>query len=196
MLESLTRSTGLLCVVSGPSGVGKDTVLDSLIARNVRVTKCVTATTRYPRPDERNGIDYIFMSPDEFSCKVKSGMFLEYANVHGNMYGTLTSEVDELTSQGLDVILKIDVQGARNVKIVYPDALMIFILPPSMDELEKRLRNRKTDTEESIQSRLHNAAMEIQSVRDYDYAVVNDIIENSVRNIEAILIAEHHRIKK
>lgn len=183
-------------MVSGPSGVGKDTVLDVLIADNPTVVKCTTVTTRAPRSGEANGIDYFFVTREEFVRMIDAGEFVEYADVHGNLYGTPVSEVNKLVGQGLNVILKIDVQGAFQVRKNYPGALLIFILPPSMEELEKRLRGRNTDNEESILKRLENALGEIQSAEDYDYVVENVRIDDAVHDIEAILVAEKHRVTK
>jgi guanylate kinase len=196
MLDRFTNSSGLLCVVSGPSGVGKDCVLDALLSEAKGIAKCVTATTRDPRPGELNGIDYIFLSSDEFSQMVSNGDFLEYAEVHGNMYGTPKAEVSKITSQGFDVILKIDVQGGISVRASDPDAILIFILPPSVEELERRLRGRGTDSEESVQCRLHNAQNELSLAKEYDYVVVNNTIAGAVHDIEAIISAEHHRVQK
>lgn len=196
MLECFTNPAGLLFVISGPSGVGKDCVIDTLLSEAKGIARCVTITTRNPRPDEQNGIDYTFVTTEEFALMSSNNELLEYAEVHGNMYGTPVSEVLKLTEQGLDVILKIDVQGGISIRSSDSDAILIFMLPPSIEELEKRLRGRATDSEESIQRRLRNAEHELYLAREYNYVVENDTIENAVHNIEAILVAEHHRVNK
>jgi guanylate kinase len=196
---------GLLVVVSGPSAVGKDTVLDALLAlENLQrpIQKCVTATTRAPRPKEggakmeEDGIDYHFLSAARFNEMVAQDDFLEYAEVHEGWYGTPRHWVDERVQSGVDVILKIDVQGGISVKKQLPGAVLIFLQPPSFEELERRLRGRKSESEDKIAMRLLNARSELAQRAYYDYAVTNDTIPESVDAIRAILQAEHCRIRK
>ncbi len=189
---------GLLLVVSGPSAVGKDTVLDALLSLSSLpspVQKCVTTTTRPPRPGEKDGIDYIFVSATEFNELVAQDALLEYAEVHGYYYGTPHTYVTNERAMGTDVILKIDVQGGRAVKQKVPDAVLIFLQPPSLEELERRLRGRATENEEDIARRLLNARREMAQRPHYDYAVTNDAVEDAVDTIVAILRAEHCRIR-
>ena len=202
---NLPPQHGLLLVVSGPSAVGKDTVLDALLgASNLphSILKCVTATTRAPRPKEGgrsmevDGLDYHFVSTAKFHAMVASGEMLEYAHVHGNWYGTPRTWVEERLKEGTDVILKIDVQGGESVREHSPEAILIFLQPPSLEELERRLRQRRTESEEAMAERLLNARSELAHRRDYDYAITNDEVEQAVDGIRAIIVAEHARIRK
>ena len=197
-------SLGLLIVVSGPSAVGKDTVLDALLESSPGahpVTKCITATTRPPRPKdggasmEIDGVDYHFVSPAKFNEMVADDAFLEFAEVHGCWYGTPRKWVEQQRQQGIDVILKIDVQGGLAVKHQMHDAVLIFLQPPSLEELERRLRGRRSENDDAIAKRLLNARSELAQRRYYDYAVTNDEIEAAVAGIRAILTAEHCRIR-
>lgn len=143
----------------------------------------VSATTRSPRPGEVDGKDYYFLSEGEFKCRVAAGEFVEWAYVHGHMYGTLVKEVERLLAQGKSLILEIDIQGALNVKKVWPDAVLIFIEPPSLEELERRLRGRGTEDEQSIELRLKNAKHEMTLADDYDVRIVNDTVDRAVREL-------------
>jgi len=196
---------GRLIVVSGPSAVGKDTVLDALLSAPslpYPAQKCVTTTTRPPRPKdggqgmELDGVDYHFVSPVVFNEMVARDALLEYAPVHDYFYGTPRQWVDEKRAQGIDVILKIDVQGGMAVKKKMPDAVLIFLQPPSLEELERRLRGRNSDSEDAIALRLLNARTEMAQQPNYDYAVVNDTVPEAVDAIRAILRAEHCRIPR
>ena len=194
-----SEATGLLLVVSGPSAVGKDTVLDALLSLPPGdlpgpIKKCVTTTTRPPRPQEVDGVDYLFVSAAQFNALVAADALLEYAEVHNNYYGTPRAYVATERATGTDVILKIDVQGGRAVKQKMPDAVLIFLQPPSLEELERRLRGRATENEEDIARRLLNARREMAQRPHYDYAVTNDTVEEAVDTIRAILRAEHCRI--
>lgn len=192
--DKYRRKTGLVIVLSGPSGVGKDCVLEQFVKECPEVTRAVTATTRAPRADEKDGVDYRFVSVDDFQRMIEAGQFLEYAEVHGNFYGTPKAWVVEQMENGHDSILKIDVQGGVAVKKQIPDAVMIFLVPPSFEELERRLRSRSTESEEAVGKRLFNARSEIEQIRHYDYIVENDSIENAVTKLRAIIIAEHSKI--
>jgi guanylate kinase len=190
---------GILFVLSGPSGVGKDALLERLLARaetvpgGTQIRKCVTATTRGPRPGEVDGIDYHFWDAATFQAKVQEDALLEWANVFGYQYGTPRAWVEERRAAGEDVILKIDVQGGLKVKEQCPDAVLIFLLPPSMNELERRLRQRLSDTEEQIARRQEDARFEISQARLYDYLVVNDKLETAVETVDSIIVAERCR---
>ncbi|MCW3060846.1 MAG: guanylate kinase [Capsulimonas sp.] len=198
-------SSGLLVVVSGPSAVGKDTVLDILLMTpggSHPVRKAVTVTTRAPRPKdggrsmEENGVDYFFVSSAEFYEMVSRDEFLEYAEVHDSWYGTPRQWVEEQRQQGVDIILKIDVQGGLAVKKKLSDAVLIFLEPPSIEELERRLRGRKSESEDAIKKRLLNAHSELAQRDYYDYAVTNDTVPDAVEAIRAILLARHCRIQR
>jgi len=182
-------------VLSAPSGTGKDAVLEELIRICPDVTRCITITTRQRRDGEEDGRDYHFVSAEEFDKIKQQGGFLEYAEIYGSMYGTPKQWVIEQTAAGKDVILKIDVQGGAAVRREIPDAVMIFLLPPSMEELERRLRNRMTESEEEIARRLAEAKKEIEQIGIYDYAVINDNIEEAAKKLRCIVVAERCKIK-
>ena len=193
--DKFIRDGGLLVVVSGPSGVGKDCVLSQLHEIYPNAKRCVTTTTRLPRNCETDGVDYTFISIEEFRRRIAEDGFLEYAEVHGNLYGTPRQWVEEELRSGTDVILKIDVQGGLTVKSKMPNALMIFLTPPSIEELERRLRSRSTESEEQIYKRLNDARHELEQIPQYHYIVENDSIEKAAEEIRAILIAEHCRVQ-
>lgn len=188
---------GLLVVVSGPSAVGKDTILNELLQapHSLRhpVCRCVTTTTRPPRAEEREGLDYHFITVPQFHEIAQRDGFLEYANVFGNWYGTPRDWVAQQRAAGMDIILKIDVQGAQAVRERVSDALLVFLSPPSLEELERRLRARATENEEQIARRLLDARNELAQISHYDYVVVNDQVDEAVTDIRAILRAEHCR---
>ena len=189
------QAAGLLFVVSGPSAVGKDTILGELLGNPaglpMPVRRCVAATTREPRPGEQPDVDYHFLSVQQFQQMAAADGFLEYANVFGNWYGTPQAQVDEQRAGGVDVILKIDVQGALAVQQRVPDAILIFFAPPSLAELERRLRARNTESEEQIARRLLDARNEMAQLPHYSYKIVNDVIEDAVQDLIAIFRAEH-----
>ena len=190
---NLRPRAGILFVFSGPSGVGKDTVLEEFLAGPTGVTRCVTATTRAVRPGEVHGRDYLFFSTAEFERLRDRGGFLEWAVVHGNLYGTPVASVDALLQAGDDVVLKIDVQGGRSVRERRPDAVSIFLLPPSAGELETRLRSRGTDGEAEIQRRLADSRRELAERHAYDYWIVNDRVADAAGRLAAIVTAERAR---
>lgn len=183
-----------MIVLSGPSGVGKDTVLDEFIKICPNVLLCVTATTRQPRANETDGVDYHFVTEQKFKQMIEDGDFLEYAEVHGNFYGTPKSWVVEQISQGNDVVLKIDVQGGIEVKRQMPDAVMAFLVPPSFEELERRLTSRLTETAADLEKRLSNARNEIEQIPFYEYIIDNDLVENAAEKLRSVIIAERSRI--
>jgi len=186
---------GQLLVISGPSGAGKGTVCKALLQNN-NIWISVSATTRSPRNGEEHGINYYFINKEEFLKRIDDEDFLEYAEVYGNFYGTPKSKVLEILEQGKDVILEIDIQGALKIKSSYPEGIFIFILPPSMEELKSRITNRGSETPESLKTRLEAAYDEISFASKYDYAVVNDMVEDAVKKIESIIIAEKCRVFK
>ncbi|WP_077597896.1 guanylate kinase [Olsenella urininfantis] len=163
-----------LFVVSGPSGAGKGTLLSLLRKRRPDLGLTVSATTRSPRPGETDGVSYHFLSEEEFSARLERGEFLEWADVHGHRYGTLRSEVDARLAAGVSVVLEIDPQGAFHVREVYPEAVLVFIEPPSLEILEERLRARGTEEEAQIELRMKNALHEMELAGRYDVRVVND----------------------
>lgn len=182
---------GRTFIISGPSGVGKSTVLKSLLEKRDNVYFSVSATTRSPRAGEEDGVHYHFIDIDMFRNWIAKDEFLEYAEYVGNFYGTPKKYVDAAMDSGKDVILDIEVQGAIQVVSKRPDTVRIFIAPPSWEELERRLTERGTDTQEKIQKRLLRAKVEFQTAHTYDYFVINDTVENAVRELDAIMTAEH-----
>lgn len=174
-------------IVSAPSGSGKTTLLQSLLRTFKDLKFSVSHTTRQPRQGERHGVDYFFTERPAFLEMVDRGEFLEWAEYYGQLYGTSRAFVDEHLAAGRDVILDIDVQGARQVKAKIQDAIGVFIMPPSFTELEKRLRLRRQESDEAIQRRLEIARSEISFCRDYDYIIVNDVLDDSVQVLEAIV---------
>lgn len=190
------KSRGLLIVISGPSGAGKGTICKSFLERNNNVVLSVSATTRSPRNGEVEGINYYFMSKEEFKVKIEADDFLEYAEVYDNYYGTPRSNVEEVLESGKDVILEIDIQGALKVKENTQEGVFIFILPPSMEELKQRIINRGSETKESLMKRFKSAYKEINFVSKYNYAVVNDEVELAVQKLEAIIAAEKCRVDR
>ncbi len=178
---------GNLVIISGPSGAGKGTLVDRLVARVPGLWVSVSATTRAPRPGEAPGEDYVFMSDEAFARHVGEGAFLEWAEVHGHRYGTLRSTVDERLGRGDDVILEIDPQGALQVKARIPEAVLVFILVPSLAELERRIRRRGAETDEQITTRLATAVRELDLVGKYDYVVENDDVARATDELAGII---------
>ena len=177
---------GKLIIVSGPSGSGKSTVT-KLVKDRLNIPLSISATTRQPRTGEINGKDYFFLTKEIFEQKIKNDEFYEYANVHGNYYGTLKEVVESNLNKGLNVILEIDVQGALIAKKKKKDAILVFFRTKDMETLENRLRNRKTDSEEVIQLRLKNAAKELEYEPEYDYTIINNDIEQSCKELINII---------
>ncbi|HLQ66837.1 MAG TPA: guanylate kinase [Candidatus Limnocylindrales bacterium] len=183
-------------VVSGPSGAGKSSFVKTLLGKGPDFEYSVSATTRPRRPHETEGRDYFFLTQEEFQRRVEAGDFVEHARVHGEWYGTLRSQIDGALARGKNVLLDIDVQGGKAVRRVYPGGVFIFILPPSMEALEARLRHRATDPDERIRLRLENARREIPMVREYGYSIVNDDFEEASRRAVAIVWAERSRTER
>jgi guanylate kinase len=183
----VTGRRGLLIVISGPSGVGKDTLIRRLFDKDHNLRKTVSYTTRRPRPGEVQGVDYLYESSDELSKKILEGQVLEHAEYDGNVYATSAAQVDDYRSAGYDTILKIDVQGAEQVRERVPDALFIFIEPPSMEELELRLARRKTESEKDLAARLEIANTEMSYRPRYDYVVVNDDVDRAADEVLRII---------
>jgi guanylate kinase len=178
---------GNLYIVSAPSGSGKTTLLQRLLRTFTDLKFSVSHTTRQPRAGERNGVDYFFTDRSEFMRMAAAGEFLEWAEYYGQLYGTARSFVEQHTTSGCDVVLDIDIQGARQVKSKVRDAITVFVLPPSFAELERRLRSRRLESDEDIHKRLEIAKGEIGHYQDYDYIIVNDVLENSIQLLESIV---------
>lgn len=176
-----------LIIISGPSGAGKGTLVDRLVIRVPDVWVSVSATTRLPRPGEIDGEDYVFLSDEEFMRRAEAGEFLEWATVHGKRYGTLRSTVEEKMAEGRQVVLEIDPQGATQVKALMPEAVLVFILAPSMAELERRIRHRGAETDEQVAIRLATAVRELELVDTYDFVVENEDVSRATDELAGIL---------
>ena len=186
---------GLLIVLSGPSGVGKGTVRAAIFSKGEqKFVYSISATTRLPRTGETDGVDYFFKTREEFEQMIQNKQLLEYAEYVGNYYGTPLEYVENTLAQGKDVFLEIDVQGAIQVRELMPDGVFIFLTPPDLNELESRIVNRGTDSDEVIAKRMKTAREELELMKYYDYSVVNDTVDSAVQKIEAIIQTEHLRI--
>jgi len=200
VLSKVTLNTGqnqpLLVVLSGPSGVGKDTVIQAMKKRGLPFHFVVTATTRPARPDEQNGVDYFFLSKDEFAEMIEQDELLEYAIVYNDYKGIPKQQVREALASGKDVIMRIDVQGAATIRKLCPEALLIFLTTKDEDELIRRLIARKSETPEGLKLRIATARQEQKQIDQFDYVVVNpqEHLDETVNTIEAIIHAEHHRV--
>jgi guanylate kinase len=196
MTPEVRCASGNLLIVSAPSGAGKTTLVRALLERDLQVVYSVSCTTRAPRAGERDGIDYFFVNDDEFRRRIAAGEFLEHAEVHGHRYGTLRSWIEEQLLADRDVVLDIDTQGAAQVRALMPGAISIFILPPSLMELESRLRSRGTDTEAVIERRLAAARAEIARASDYDYAIINVYLDSAIAELAAVVRASRLRLAR
>ena len=188
-------SKGILAVVSGFSGAGKGTMMKALMERYDNYALSVSATTRDPRPGERHGIEYFFLKQEEFDRMVRDDAFIEYAAYVNHSYGTPRAFVEEQLKAGKDVILEIEIQGALQVKKNCPDALLLFVTPPDAEELERRLTGRGTETKEVIAGRMARAVEEAEGIEAYDYLIINDDLEESVKKMHEIIQSQHETIK-
>lgn len=191
-----TNNKGLLIVVSGPSGAGKDTICQKLIKENSNIWMSVSMTTRKPRSLEKDGVDYFFVSSEEFENKINDNTFLEYASYNDNYYGTPKDKVEEKLNEGKDVILVIDINGAINIKKIIPSALFIFIMPPDMETLKNRLIGRKTESKDKVVQRFITAYNEVNNYKKYNYVVVNDKVEDAVNKVKSIIQSEKCRVDR
>jgi guanylate kinase len=192
----MTTRKPLLIIVSSPSGAGKTTLCKRLLAEFSDIRFSISHTTRVPRPNETNGQDYFFTDKDTFDKMVDEEQFVEWAHVHGNRYGTSHGEIRSAAAQGVDLLFDVDYQGARQIKNNYPDAIGIFILPPSIDELKLRLNSRGTETPASLEQRFKAALGEISHYGEFDYLLVNDNVEKAYEHLRAVLMAERIRLSR
>ena len=187
---------GLLIVLSGPSGTGKSTVCRALLKKHEDIALSVSCTTRAPRKGETDGVSYFFIAQEQFSKMIEENAFLEYAQVFDNYYGTPRSFVEQQLCAGKDVLLEIDVQGALKAKEAFPEGVYVFLVPPSRQELERRIRSRGTETEQQIATRLGKANAEMKLIRKYDYVIVNDEVEKVIGSVENVLAAERLKVSR
>lgn len=187
---------GVLMILSGPSGSGKDTVLNKLVEANEDVCVSISMTTREMRDGEIDGKHYYFVTREYFQKKIAEDKMLEYAEYAGNYYGTPRQPVEEMLNEGKSVVLKIEVQGAEKIRKIYPDVTSVFLLPPSMRVLESRLRGRGSEDEETINHRLRIAREELRRAYDYDYIVINDTVENALHGLETVIEAEKKKTSR
>lgn len=187
------KREGLIMIISAPSGAGKTTLCRELRTRFPAMRESVSYTTRAPRSGEVDGEDYCFVSPEQFQAMVAEEAFAEWAEVHGNLYGTALKTLEEARKNGVDLLLDIDCQGALALKERFEGGVYVFILPPSMEELRRRLENRSSDSREVIERRIKRASDEIKEARWYDYIIINDRFEEAIEELSAIVLAQNHR---
>ncbi len=190
------KKKGLLIVLSGPSGSGKGTICKRFLEKNEKVGLSISATTRAPRDGEEDGTHYFFIDKPKFEEMIEKQELLEYVHVFDNYYGTPKKYVEDKIESGDDVILEIEIEGAMNIKVSYPDAVLIFVLPPTIEELRRRICSRGTETMEQIDKRLDRSIREISEIEQYSYFIVNDDLEYSVKELEAIVLAEKNRVSR
>ncbi len=190
------KEKGNLIVISGPSGAGKGTIVEKLKKINKNIWVSISCTSRDPRPGDKEGETYFFLTRDEFEEKIKEGDFLEYAEYSGNYYGTPKSKILDKINNGIDVILEIEIQGALKVKELVPDAIFIFILPPTISELRRRLVNRGTENKDKLLKRFERAYQEINEVTKYNYVVINDDADDATNKVNSILVSERCRVDR
>lgn len=190
------NNQGILVVVSGPSGCGKSTLNDLLLRSRKNITMSISDTTRKPRGEEKDGVEYNFLTKEQFEENIKNDKYLEYATVHSHYYGTPKHNINKLLKNGIDVILEIDIEGARKVKEKCPNAVFIFIMPPSMEILKERLMGRKTESKEQLVERFKTAYKEINEVTKYNYVIVNDDLNESLLKMNSILECEKCRVDR
>jgi guanylate kinase len=186
----------LIIVISGPSGVGKDAVLQLMKQRKLPMQFVVTMTTRPKRENEQEGVDYFFVNWEQFEEMIDQGRMIEYAKVYSDYKGIPRFQIDEAIASGKDVVLRLDVQGAAKIRVLYPEAILVFLIPSSHEEWLLRLKQRKTETHESLQVRVETARQEVKRIHEFDYLVVNSEgqLAQTVDAIQSIIIAEHHRV--
>lgn len=184
------EQNGLLMVISGPSGTGKGTLVKHLLKRNNNIQLSVSATTRDPRPGEVDEVNYFFLTKDDFEKKLENGEFLEHAEVYGNYYGTPKAFVEKQLKKGNNVLLEIDILGAMQIREKFEEAVFLFIIPPSLEELQRRIERRGTETPEQMSKRMNSSLEEIKELKKYDYVILNDEVEKATTLIESIIDAE------
>lgn len=192
----MSDKKGILIVFSGPSGSGKDTVLNKLTSRNDDIKVSISMTTRTIREGETDGVNYYFVTADYFEKKIADDEMLEYAQYAGNYYGTPKAPVDDMLNAGYDVVLEIEVQGAAKIRKIYPDAVSVFLMPPSLPVLENRLKNRGTEDDEALSHRLFIAEQEIRRAGEFNYVIINEDVDKAVNDFETVIKAEKMRFTR
>ncbi len=192
----MKKDDGVLAVISGFSGAGKGTLMKALLDRYPNYTLSVSCTTRDPRPGEENGKEYYFVSVEDFELLIEEDQLLEHACYCGNYYGTPRRYVEEAMAEGKDVLLEIEIQGALQIKKKFPQALLIFVMPPDVEELKRRLSGRGTESSEVMEARLRRAAEEAEGMEDYDFLLINDRIDECVETLHGIIQSQHHRMSR
>jgi guanylate kinase len=187
-------TSGKIFVISAPSGGGKSSLISRVLKRDAGLTLATSHTSRPPRKGERNGREYHFVSHADFLTMRGRGQFVEWVRLHGNLYGTSRKELDSLLKEGRDILLDVDIRGAASVTDIYPDAVSVFILPPSLEVLEERLRQRGSEEEEQVQTRLRAAKREVKAARRYRYCIVNESLDKAAAELEAVVVAERLRL--
>ncbi|MCF8564430.1 guanylate kinase [Alicyclobacillus tolerans] len=195
-MSRVSRQSGILFVLSGPSGAGKGTVCQALMKQMPQLCLSISMTTRAPRLGEKDGVNYFFRTKEEFKSMMEHGELLEWANVYDNYYGTPRKFVESKLQEGIDVLLEIDIQGAMQVKKHYPSGVFLFLIPPSATELQARILGRGTETDESFKQRFGAARYELAMMNQYDYVVVNDVVDAASERIQAIVTAEHCNVSR
>lgn len=196
MCEKNMKKSGVLIVISGPSGVGKGTICKRIMERHPDIKFSISMTTRAPRANEVDGVDYYFTDKANFEKMIQEKGFLEYAVVHGNYYGTPIQSVENSLKNGENILLDIDIQGALQVKRRYPKGVYVFIIPPSMTELKNRIIKRGSETDSTLDTRFKNAFKELELVVAYDYYIINDDLDNAVNTLDTIFMAEKQRVSE
>ena len=192
----MNKKHGMIIIVSAPSGAGKTSICDAVIRDDKNIVYSISTTTRNPRIGEKDGREYFFVDEKKFKQDIKQGKFIEWAKVHNNYYGTSKTLLYDVLSKGKDILLDIDVQGALNIKKKYKNALMLFVMTPTLKELKNRLVKRNKDSKETINTRIENAKKEIKYIGQYDYLILNDKLTQSINNVKAVIKAERLSIKR
>jgi guanylate kinase len=194
--EVLDNKRGIVLVISGPSGSGKGSILSKIKEEDKKIVYSVSATTRLPRENEIDGFHYHFKTIEEFEKMIKNGEFIEWVNFCGNYYGTPLKQIKDSIDDGNDILLELEVEGAMKIKESIPESVLVFVMPPSYDELKSRISNRGTESKDSLKMRMESALNEIRVAKDYDYVIINDEIDEATKSLEALLLAEKSKIKR
>jgi guanylate kinase len=194
--EVLDNKRGIVLVISGPSGSGKGSILSKIKEEDKKIVYSVSATTRLPRENEIDGLHYHFKTIEQFEKLIKNGEFIEWVSFCGNYYGTPLRQIKDSIDEGKDILLELEVEGAKKIKENIPESVLVFVMPPSYDELKSRISNRGTESKDSLKMRMESALNEIRVAKDYDYVIINDEIEEATKSLNALLLAEKLKVKR